>query len=346
MKEPDPTSIIYRPFGAFRFFLAVLVLVSHSTSLGGLSFLSSLGLGNMAVMTFFVLSGYVIAEAQNTFYKDRLGAFLVNRILRIYPPFYAALAISVLFHALAASQRQLLFFDDVSRYDELFSAENIIGNTLSLILIYGMGSLGLNVDYLFVRYAWAIAVEMQFYVIFTLVTYLVSRLKIRWHLVTAGMLGLFISGMIFGATSYGIGWIPYFILGIAMFRRQTLLACLCILLVNWHAFEYIARNPMANLIAGLAILDVLIAALWGFSLVGVSKFLKRVDSFLGSLSYPLYLNHYVITIMALTFFSDRAPSLTLFFGGVVVAVIFSYLMMLTTEPFTRNLREKIRGYRV
>jgi len=79
--------VSYRPFGIFRFVLAVSVVVSHSTGLEAPgSFLAAMGIGNIAVMGFFVLSGFIIAEAASTFYRNRPAAFLANRFWRIAPP--------------------------------------------------------------------------------------------------------------------------------------------------------------------------------------------------------------------------------------------------------------------
>src|SRR4051812_5622231 len=51
----------YRPFGSLRFFLAASVVVSHSMPLEAPnSFLAQMGIGNFAVMGFFVLSGFII----------------------------------------------------------------------------------------------------------------------------------------------------------------------------------------------------------------------------------------------------------------------------------------------
>ena len=65
----------YRFFGSFRFFLALLVVISHSLVLGGdkyVLYLKPWGLGNAAVMIFFLLSGFIIAEATDKFYKGNM----------------------------------------------------------------------------------------------------------------------------------------------------------------------------------------------------------------------------------------------------------------------------------
>src|SRR3989442_4507714 len=92
---------LYKPFGMFRLFLALLVAESHAHGLLGLDRPHNSAWnsqGTIAVLIFFVLSGFVITEALTVFYKDRMDRFLLNRLLRLVPPYCAALvgAISLL----------------------------------------------------------------------------------------------------------------------------------------------------------------------------------------------------------------------------------------------------------
>src|SRR3546814_14922574 len=96
-----PAAPAYRLFGSFRFVLALLVVVSHTWALtfADDNFLPRIGIGNVAVMGFFILSGFIIAEALTTFYAGRPGALLGNRLARIVTPYWAALIVSVGIHA-------------------------------------------------------------------------------------------------------------------------------------------------------------------------------------------------------------------------------------------------------
>ncbi|MER8779076.1 hypothetical protein NKJ09_27610 [Mesorhizobium sp. M0189] len=46
--------------------------------------------GNIAVLVFFALSGFVISEAADRIYAGRPVAFMANRLLRILPHFALA----------------------------------------------------------------------------------------------------------------------------------------------------------------------------------------------------------------------------------------------------------------
>jgi peptidoglycan/LPS O-acetylase OafA/YrhL len=82
-----------------RLVLAVLVVVSHSLTLGGFGPEPTWGgqtWGKWAVAGFFALSGYLIAGSRS---RLALGPFLAHRALRIMPGFWACLVVVALLAA-------------------------------------------------------------------------------------------------------------------------------------------------------------------------------------------------------------------------------------------------------
>ena len=79
--------------GSIRFILALAVLVfhSHDTFLG----LPFFGQGAVAVQAFFVISGFYMALVLNEKYTGATGRFYFNRFLRIYPMWWAFVALEV-----------------------------------------------------------------------------------------------------------------------------------------------------------------------------------------------------------------------------------------------------------
>jgi peptidoglycan/LPS O-acetylase OafA/YrhL len=82
-------------FGLMRLLLAGLVIVSHAFPLGGFGVdptgywtHSQVNIGFLALLAFFVLSGYLITDSMR---KSRLLTFLWHRGLRILPGFWAVL---------------------------------------------------------------------------------------------------------------------------------------------------------------------------------------------------------------------------------------------------------------
>src|SRR3974377_1758256 len=81
-------------FGALRFFLAYLVVLSH---LVGTQYVSHFGF--YAVRGFFVLSGFIMTSALNEVYHFNGERFWTNRLLRLLPPYYAVFAATYCFVA-------------------------------------------------------------------------------------------------------------------------------------------------------------------------------------------------------------------------------------------------------
>jgi peptidoglycan/LPS O-acetylase OafA/YrhL len=94
----------------------------------------------------------------------------------------------------------------------------------------------------------------------------------------------------------------------------------------------------------LALLIVACASVAVLSRLPASPNFKNIDRILGDLTYSLYLNHFIILIVMLTYFGRG--SYELFIAGVLLAIVFSHGMNFLTEPFTRGLRDKVRGARL
>lgn len=352
----------YHPFGTLRFLLALMVVVSHSVELGGeamISVLRPLGLGNIAVMVFFVLSSFIIAEAVEIVYKDRIRDFLVNRGLRIFPPYFAALLASIVVHLWLASDAPIRFFDYEFMPEGIFSPQNYLENTLYIFVLYGLGYLGLAPDYAFVRYVWAVRVELHFYLAYAFVCWSMTcklcGLIIRQYMLLIAFVLISVLFILALTTKASVlnyfGFAPYFMLGVALQRwvkhRGSDVACaivLCIVMMVIHFVDYVSASPGNYVMGPVLLLLLLIASILKLARLECSPQLKALDRWLGDLSYPVYLNHYAVTIAFLTLFSDAG--MAVFWGCIAASLVFSYLMALLTEPVTKSLRAKVRGFSV
>ncbi len=161
---------LYKMQGLYRFVLALMVLWSHSvlrffpeTS----GWFTDLQLGNVAVSSFFVLSGYLMMEAITLWYADRLPNFLINRYLRIGPPLFVAAVLSIAVHF------SLLHSGGLSAGLESIPQDGISRDNALLALLAPLFpfdsqfaklfSIAPAPYYQFVRYSWAIMTELIFY---------------------------------------------------------------------------------------------------------------------------------------------------------------------------------------
>jgi peptidoglycan/LPS O-acetylase OafA/YrhL len=353
-------TMIYRPFGALRFLLALMVVAGHSVELGGeatASLLRPWGLGNIAVMVFFVLSGFIIAEAVEAVYKDRIRDFLVNRGLRIIPPYFAALLASIVVHLWLASNGPVRFFDYEFMPEGIFSARNYLENSLYVVVLYGLGYLGLALDYTFVRYVWAVRVELHFYLAYAFVCWSMTSkrlsLAVRRYalpLVCALTSILFILAIATKASMLNyFSFAPYFMLGVSLqrwfksrgrFAAGAVLLFLAMVVIHYAGYVNVSAG---NLFLGpVLILLGLVASILMLAHLGCSRRLKALDQWLGDLSYPVYLNHYAVTVAFLTLCSE--PGAIAFWVCVAVSIVFSWFIALLTEPVTKRLRERVRGF--
>jgi peptidoglycan/LPS O-acetylase OafA/YrhL len=360
----------YRSFGTLRFVLALMVTIGHAVYLGPDSLMAAVNpyrLGAVGVMTFFVLSGFVIAEANSSFYANRPGSFLVNRALRILPPYYAALIVSLLLHILMFAHPIQFFLDSPNPPASIFDVHNVVGNFINIVVFRGLNFLGLSPDYKFVRFLWALVVELQFYVYYALVFYVATRAgaNLRRYVLPAAFVGFTLLHL--AATRLGISLIedfqffPYFALGMGLYylweqRNKWAAAGIAVsaLLAVPHYLHYIQKDIAAlqsvsatltvSVAGSLALLLLSCLAVAILCRVSAPPGFKNIDRVLGDLTYSLYLNHFVILIVMLTYFGRG--NYGLFVGGVLLAIVFAHAMNFLTEPFTRGLRDKVRGARL
>lgn len=345
----------------------MMVVLSHAALLAGTAVESALapwGLGNIAVMSFFVLSGYIIAEAIQLFYSRRIDAFLLNRALRIIPPYFVALAISIAIHAWLASHGTMQFFDYSSPPEGMLSARNIVSNALSIGVLYGLGHINLQPDYLFVRYVWAVRVELHFYVVYALLVWLSNTDRFRlgsngrkplWQrflpyaafvIVGCAAVVAIMSG--WSALNY-FYFAPHFMLGVSLYwyveRNGDWAAKLALgtsfALALFQFFTYVGKREEIYALASTVVFATIALAVLLLASTQASAMARRVDRWFGDLSYPIYLNHYAVAILVVTVATVHRPWLIVVCTMLTIGV--AWLAALVTEPITARVRNTIRG---
>jgi peptidoglycan/LPS O-acetylase OafA/YrhL len=346
----------YRYFGGFRLLLAVLVMVQHfgaDLAPAPLAlFLAPYGSGSVAVLVFFALSGFVITEAVDSVYRNRPGAFLTNRLLRIVPHFLLAVALAVLAHEFfRISGGVRLWRSQPSFPDNAFAASNVL---LNFLAIAPMGKR--FIAYNFLTITWAIRVEMAFYLTMFGCIAIGRRLPSPhgFAVVASGLLVLLLPPLWLVIHGHGlemIGFTPYFAFGGALYfatrgsRRGWLTALASIPLMLWQFIEDQARivpiqgippSATGNLIILIALLSVMTALAFAPIARG-----RNTDRTLGDLTYPLYLYHEVVLIVILTVTTGYAYSTLTF--GFVLSFITAAVLMALVDPMVTAYRDRVRG---
>jgi peptidoglycan/LPS O-acetylase OafA/YrhL len=339
----------YQPFGTFRLFLAVMVVVSHSALLGGkpiYQVVEPWGFGNTAVMVFFVLSGYIIAEALGSFYAGRVGSFLLNRSLRIIPPYLTALLVSALVHYWLYSAGTLAFVDYDAVPAGTFSGQNLLHNLVAIVWVYPLTYFESVPPYLFVRYLWAVRVEVHFYIAAAVIYAWQRRnvLPLAFLFFAGWWIVAFMTGK---GNIYYFMFAPHFLLGVSLrylyrgYPAARFAVAISFILALIHYASYVGRNAQALVAAPTVLYALFVLGVFVLAKLRVGATARRVDRWLGDLSYPVYLNHYVVTIAVISLV--RARNVWVFLMCIPLSLAASWLVAQLTEPLTRGLRTRIRG---
>ena len=332
----------YRALGAFRFGLALLVMLQHFQHLlppPARAPFQALGLGVLAVAVFFALSGFIVAEALTGFYAGRPAGFLGNRVLRLAPPYIAALALSVLVHAALWQGGRLHPWEaplPAAPWSPWLIAENVRQ------LLPGLAPAG---EFAFIPFVWTLRVEFAFYLVAFLVALAGSRLLPALAVAAAYLwFGAFLLRdhplIAADAPFFALGVVAFWCLrqpvplraaGLAAAAAAALLAFAC-----WH------QPPGRDLSLQLPLLAALLGgALLCAAAPTPARRLRGWDRGLGDLSYPLYLNHYVVglAVSNLTPWRGALP----YAAGVMLSLGLAALMHRLTETPLRGLRDRLRG---
>ena len=309
---------------ALRAFAALAVAWGHFVAGQG-KFLGPTGkYGYLGVEIFFVISGFVIPwSLYRSGYTARdYGRFLLKRNLRLYPPYLASIAISLL-----AANFVIAPLFHIPRL-------TMTGRDLLLHLAY------LN-DLFHVRWVnvvyWTLAVELQWYLLVGLAyPLLASRRKLTRFAITVAMLLAY----------YTIFWdrlvfhyLPIFLIGVFVFQ--------------WRA-GIIERREMLGLTAVMAVAMLRISG-WLVPLVAVPtalliafvRFESRRADRVGDISYSLYLLHLPIGVSVIGVLARWLPYSSWYLGlldaiGVVASMGGAWVLYQLVEKPSQELSSSIR----
>ncbi len=269
-------------FGTLRYFLATLVVFSHNNIT-----LNGKNIGVMAVVVFYLLSGYMMTGLVRRRYPrlTAIGGFYWDRILRIYPQYLLFLSLTFFLTQKLAIHNNYLSV--VPTWREMF-------NNLSILpLNYFMYNHSDN--YMLLPQAWSLGAELQFYLLFPLLLLLQTQLRL-----IAAVLSL----LVFSAAMLGFlhtDWYGYrllpgvlfiFLTGSFVYDRQ-----MKTVLGLWLGVLAIALGCYVSQVPYQAFnVEVMAGFLLG---VGIVLVLRRRsqrawDDYLGHLSYGVFLCHFIV----------------------------------------------------
>lgn len=289
----------------------------------------SFSLGHLGVNLFFIISGFVIFMTIEK--VNRPMDFVVTRFSRLYPAYWAAVALTFsITHLLGLPERTV----------DLFSA--LANLTMVHSLFFGIP----HVDGVY----WTLQIELLFYLgmFLLLITHRLERI----HLALFGLLGL---RLIYLIAEQGMGislpWIlykflilgqiPWFAIGITVFR------------LAFHRDSHTRRDgavlvaALALLLAGdgpgIALLATAFAGLvYGAATGRIGLLRNPILVWLGAISYTLYLVHeYIGWSVMLTLRAAGWKTDATILAAIAVSLILASLITYTVE---RPAMNRIRAW--
>ena len=316
----------------------MLVLISHSS--GWLpDWVAPLSLGNVGVFSFFILSGFVIAEACDIFYPGRPVQFLLNRFIKIYPTYWASCLLAIVIYSWFQLPELNLSLNAILSNLSIFLAERLPPNEFRLNSM-----------------VWAVGIELRFYFIAALLTYSercldtytrkLSRKLI--YLVAVVFLSLYVYSFVndFNIIST-IKFAPFFLLGFIYHRwlknknLESVVIGILAFIASLHSYIFYNSAGGATDVQFTTSLFIFSTILFGYlaTISGNSKALVGIDKKLGEMTYSIYLVHGPI-IYAIK--KNNFENHTSFQATVIVTIFISIIIHLLIEKQLIKLRDSIR----
>ncbi|MDB5898959.1 MAG: putative Acyltransferase 3 [Ramlibacter sp.] len=301
--------------------------------------------GDLGVQIFFVLSGFVIAHAigGNRVTGRYIGWFVLRRSLRLDLPYWASMAVVIAFGLVAAHAVP----------GKLYQVPSVavIGGHLAYLPVL-LGQPLINTVY------WTLCLEVQFYIVFALMMWLVARVPgVVWR--ELKFPAVFLPTLLFAnlwAVGLGpwhvpglfLGHLFFFLTGVTVWwslssglllARTALLIQVCVLAICGFA-----RADFALLLAAGTAISIYVAG----SREKLSTWLSaRPFVLLGTISYSLYLTHNPISgaIFRIGYtLTGHSPALELVWLVAAVAgcLLAAYVFYLVVEAPAHRLSQRIR----
>lgn len=327
--------------GALRFFLAFVVAASH---LVGTDYAEYLGV--YAVRGFFVLSAFAVTHALHETYAFDLKRFGVNRLLRLMPLYVVACGLTAL--AIACDPLEAARF--MPRWGAHAGPTEILENLATLPQAFA------GLQFRYIEPAWSTAVELFMYMALWIgmgrtakgaaaglavgLIYHVAHLAAgdpfaqRYFPIEAALLSFGFGALLYFAPERGL---------IARDRRFALLA-LGLWAVNFFAAGLIVPQIFAEgpgYYLNIALAGAVIISQPAFA---PGPWLRRIDRFLGELSYPVFLVQWIGGFAAYRMIGEtelRGWEVAL--AAAPLILIMAAALALLNRRFVEPLRARVRA---
>ena len=351
----------YRSLDIWRGFAAIWVTAFHSfgpwieaqPELLPSPLAAFLKSGWLGVHIFFVISGFCITARFAADYRERhhSAGFLVDRLWRVFPPYWAALALSVALAVLGT-----LFNDTplLGTRDHPGAIPSTMVDTFASLLALEPW---LNKPS-FLLVAWTISYEVAFYLIAAIVYELFGRrIRPKAGFIVAALLAVWPAVAPTNLAPGPLSLWPHFALGVGAWlliekfrgKGSGLVTSFCVAALVFVAAAIFAQIISIASLTAVATACALVALHRFDSLLVNSRTLAWL-SWIGVISYSLYLVHVPIAgkfrnLLGRRFSEAHWTSWWVPSMGVVLAVLGAYVFYRLVEAPSEHARKSFRRSR-
>lgn len=320
--------------GTFRLVLALMVVLSHA----GVR-VAGLNPGVIAVVGFYLISGYVMAGLIRRHYRQpaRAGAFYLDRAIRLLPQYFFYISLTLGWYLY--SHTATVFLSHPPTATDLLN--NLLIVPLNLYMFNGADHFTL------IPPVWSLGAEIQFYLIAPFILIWPRRVLAAALLslsVYLAALGGFINSDWFGYRLLP-GVLMFFLLGAFLQQLQqqqqrlrsagltavvVLLALLAMTVLQRYGTLHLPYNfeTLIGLLSGITLLCTL-----------ATRARQRWDNLAGDISYGVFLNHFFIlwTLFPQGASAAQLPVL------LVLSITLAWLTQRYIEKPLLQLRQRFRA---
>lgn len=280
--------------------------------------------GALGVTIFFVISGFILPFSlwKSGYIRADYGRFILKRITRLDPPYFASIAIALIIAYLAT-------------LSPLYRGVPFSISGFQLLLHVGYLNAFFGKPWI-LRVYWTLAIEFQYYLVLGLIFHL---LQSRNRLLFTGFVLLCVVSqyLFFSSAFLPFHW-PLFLMGIVVFRHKASIIRVPETLVwiavffLWAALEITTVQALVGAISALSIMYL--------------SYGNKVTTFLANISYSLYLVHEPIgnrvVNLGARYATNSLSALLVAFVALFVSIASAYIMYQLIERPAQQLSGRIR----
>lgn len=330
--------------GIIRLLLAISVVLFHT----GSSF--NIANSTVAVFSFFIISGFYMAMILDKKYNGPSSAllFLSNRFLRIFPLYWITLFVLLVF-VLAKYFLGIGTPDDAITHYLTYSSSsspnfipdliNVIFRNITLIFSADYFKVGnTQPGYLLIPQAWTLQIELLFYLLAPFIIKLSKKLFLTLsfayiaiffgivvprNLMPHTLIYLFLSNLVF----FLLGVFSYRFL-FNLFKREKIkpkhLKIIYFLFLVYLIFYNLIKLKISIPIMNIDSLPYYLALTVTLPAIFTQTSSSMVDSFIGRLSYPVYITH----LFVIKFLTNLGLQSSLLPSSILIIFITLYISYL------------------